>query len=135
MYGLLATAATPDTARLPGILVSARAGHRQHAESFAARWEAWALHTYGLQFAEAIHWLEVRADLAHLARHQASDAEPVQTAVHRAVIDGGKSRTLSTPGNSARASSPCAAAYPDERREPLARYSVDLNCSTSCRGT
>ncbi|MEU6867598.1 hypothetical protein ABZ924_30910 [Streptomyces sp. NPDC046876] len=88
---------------LPAILAAAHAGRHGEAASLAARWEAWALQTHGPGSAQAIHWLEVRADLAHLAddpgsscelwmaaagarlaRHQAPDAPAVQAAVDRA---------------------------------------------------
>ncbi|MEU9714969.1 hypothetical protein [Streptomyces sp. NPDC047976] len=95
---------TADTADpLPAILAAAHAGQHAEAASLAARWEGWAAHTYGPRSAEAVHWLEVRADLAHIAgdaagscelwmaaadarlgRHQAPDAPPVQGAVDRA---------------------------------------------------
>lgn len=102
---LLAADATPavDADPLPAILAAARAGQHARAASLAASWEGWAVHTYGPRSAEAVHWLEVRADLAHLAgdaagscelwmaaaaarlgRRQAPDAPPVQGAVDRA---------------------------------------------------
>ncbi|WP_331728196.1 hypothetical protein [Streptomyces sp. NBC_00158] len=102
---LLAADATPavDADPLPAILAAARAGQHARAASLAANREGWAVHTYGPHSAEAVHWLEVRADLAHLAgdaagscelwmaaadarlgRRQAPDAPPVQGAVDRA---------------------------------------------------
>ncbi|MER7338704.1 hypothetical protein ABT403_12720 [Streptomyces sp. NPDC000075] len=96
-----ATSAEEDP--LPSILAAARAGRHDQAEALAASWEGWTVRTYGPGSAQATHWLEVRADLAHLAgdaarscelwmaaadarltRHQAPDALEVEAAVDRA---------------------------------------------------
>jgi hypothetical protein len=87
----------------PAILDAARAGRHAEAASIAAMWESEALRTHGPGSAQAIHWLEVRADLARLAkdasrscelwmaaaearlaRRQSGDAEDVVAAVDRA---------------------------------------------------
>ncbi|MEU8432815.1 hypothetical protein AB0F18_07835 [Streptomyces sp. NPDC029216] len=113
----IAPAVTEDP--LPAILAAARAGQHGQAASLAARWEDWAVRTYGAGSAQAIHWLEVRADLAHVAgdaagscelwmaavdarliRHQAPDAPEVEAAVDRAhhqwqaVRDAARAREL-----------------------------------------
>ncbi|MEU5811381.1 hypothetical protein [Streptomyces sp. NPDC047718] len=59
--------ATVDEDPLPAVLAAAHAGQHDRAESLAATWEAWAVRTHGPGSAQAVHWLEVRADLAHLA--------------------------------------------------------------------
>ncbi|MEU9037422.1 hypothetical protein AB0D45_21325 [Streptomyces sp. NPDC048352] len=93
----------PPEDPLPAILAAAHAGRHGEAAALAARWEHWALGTHGPGSAEAVHWLEVRADLAHvagdpagscelwmaaatarLARHQAPDDAAVVGAVDRA---------------------------------------------------
>ncbi|MEU9981768.1 hypothetical protein [Streptomyces sp. NPDC050856] len=95
----------PETAPdpLPAILATAHAGSHDEAATAAAAWEQHALRTHGPGSAQAIHWLEVRADLARLAgdagrscelwmaaararldRHQAEDAQDVEAAVDRA---------------------------------------------------
>ncbi|WP_328334978.1 hypothetical protein [Streptomyces sp. NBC_00455] len=51
----------------PAILSAARAGRHTEAAAAAAAWESEALRAYGPGSAQALHWLEVRADLAHLA--------------------------------------------------------------------
>ncbi|MFE1787925.1 hypothetical protein ACFW7J_05880 [Streptomyces sp. NPDC059525] len=95
--------ATTTADPLPAILAAAHAGHHDQAASLAVTWEGWAERTYGPGSAQAIHWLEVRADLAHIAgdtarscelwmaagqarltRHQAPDAPEVEAAVDRA---------------------------------------------------
>ncbi|MFF2193550.1 hypothetical protein [Streptomyces sp. NPDC058157] len=88
---------------LPGILAAAWAGEHERAAALAVEWEGRAARTYGAGSVQAIHWLEVRADLAHLAgdaarscelwmaagearltRHQPPDAPEVEAAVDRA---------------------------------------------------
>ncbi|GAB2814605.1 hypothetical protein [Streptomyces daliensis] len=49
------------------IFEAARAGHHSQAAAMAAAWEQAALRAHGPDSAEAIHWVEVRADLARLA--------------------------------------------------------------------
>ncbi|MFJ8164144.1 hypothetical protein ACIRBY_24885 [Streptomyces sp. NPDC096136] len=60
---------------LPAILAAARAGQHERAVLLAVGWEDWAVRTYGPGSAEAVHWLEVRADLAHLADEAAGSCE------------------------------------------------------------
>lgn len=115
------TPAPAETAEdpLPAILGAARAGQHGQAASLAVRWEGWAVQTYGPGSAQAVHWLEVRADLAHLAgdaagscelwmaavdarlaRQQAPDDPEVEAAVDRAhhqwqhVRDAARARAL-----------------------------------------
>lgn len=52
---------------LPSILAAATSGRHGEAAAAAAAWEQHAHRTYGSGSPEAIHWLEVRADLARLA--------------------------------------------------------------------
>ncbi|MGP3923204.1 hypothetical protein [Streptomyces sp. 8N616] len=51
----------------PAILAAAREGRHGEAAAMAAAWEQQALRAHGAGSAEAVHWLEVRADLARLA--------------------------------------------------------------------
>ncbi|MFD8636670.1 hypothetical protein [Streptomyces sp. NPDC059533] len=95
--------AAPAEDPLPAILSIAHAGRHGEAAALAAQWERWAVRTSGAGSVEAVHWLEVRADLAHvsgdaqascelwmaaadarLALHQAPDSAGVQAAVDRA---------------------------------------------------
>ncbi|WP_018530342.1 MULTISPECIES: hypothetical protein [unclassified Streptomyces] len=88
---------------LPAVLAAARAGRHGEAAALAARCEGEAVRAYGTGSAQAIHWLEVRADLARLAqdpghscelwaaaararlaRGEAPSDEDVQSAVDRA---------------------------------------------------
>ncbi|MEW1639589.1 hypothetical protein AB0469_36720 [Streptomyces sp. NPDC093801] len=66
---------------LPAILAAARAGHHDQAASLAARWEGWAVQSYGPGSAQAVQWLEVRADLARLAGDAAGSCELWMAAV------------------------------------------------------
>ncbi|GGU12592.1 hypothetical protein [Streptomyces violascens] len=59
----------------PAILAAAAAGRHGEAASMAAMWESEALRAYGPGSLEAIHWLEVRADLARLAGEPARSCE------------------------------------------------------------
>ncbi|WP_167152543.1 hypothetical protein [Streptomyces sp. MBT27] len=87
----------------PAILAAAHAGRHGEAASMAAVWESEAMRMYGPGSLEAVHWLEVRADLARLAleparscelwmaaaqarlaRHQSTDNTDVEAAVDRA---------------------------------------------------
>jgi hypothetical protein len=52
----------------PAILAAAQAGRHSEAAAAAAAWEQQELRTHGPGSVQAIHWLEVRADLARLAR-------------------------------------------------------------------
>ncbi|MER6913455.1 hypothetical protein ABT354_17455 [Streptomyces sp. NPDC000594] len=57
----------PPTDPHPAILAAARAGRHTEAAAAAAAWEQQELRTYGPGSPQALHWLEVRADLARLA--------------------------------------------------------------------
>ncbi|MET7765116.1 hypothetical protein ABZS71_25020 [Streptomyces sp. NPDC005393] len=57
------------------IFEAAHAGRHSEAASMAAAWEQEALRAAGPRSAEAIHWLEVRADLARLAHDPARACE------------------------------------------------------------
>ncbi|MER7109992.1 hypothetical protein ABT360_20220 [Streptomyces sp. NPDC000229] len=57
---------------LPSILAAAESGRHGEAAAAAAAWEQHAHRTYGSGSPQAIHWLEVRADLARLARDPAA---------------------------------------------------------------
>ncbi|ORT57006.1 hypothetical protein [Streptomyces sp. CB03238] len=56
-----------DTDPLPSILAAAASGRHGEAAAAAAAWEQHAHRTYGSGSPQAVHWLEVRADLARLA--------------------------------------------------------------------
>lgn len=87
----------------PAILAAAQSGRHSEAAAAAAAWEQQELRIHGPGSVQAIHWLEVRADLARLAqdpglscelwmaaaearltRHQAPDDRDVEGAVDRA---------------------------------------------------
>ncbi|MFD7325941.1 hypothetical protein ACFV9D_33510 [Streptomyces sp. NPDC059875] len=51
----------------PAILAAARAGRHGEAVAVAVAWEQEALRRYGPRSQQALHWMEVRADLARLA--------------------------------------------------------------------
>ncbi|WFB11980.1 hypothetical protein LRS74_14700 [Streptomyces sp. LX-29] len=57
------------------ILEAARAGRHSEAASMAAAWEQEAMRASGPSSPEAVHWLEVRADLARLADDPARACE------------------------------------------------------------
>ncbi|GGY44956.1 hypothetical protein GCM10010299_59040 [Streptomyces tanashiensis] len=59
----------------PTILAAARAGRHGEAAAVAAAWEHEALRRHGHRSAEAVHWTEVRADLARLAGEPARSCE------------------------------------------------------------
>jgi hypothetical protein len=59
----------------PAILDAARAGRHTEAASMAAAWEQHALRSHGSGSPEALHWVEVRADLARLAEDPARSCE------------------------------------------------------------
>ncbi|MDI3417663.1 hypothetical protein [Streptomyces luteolus] len=88
---------------LPAILAAAHAGRHSEAAGLAALGEGRALREHGAGSAQAVHWLEVRAELARLdgdaarscelwmaaadarlARGEAPDASVVEAAVDRA---------------------------------------------------
>ncbi|MGW6416537.1 hypothetical protein [Streptomyces sp. NPDC055055] len=103
----------------PAILAAAMAGRHGEAAAVAAAWEHEALRRHGPHSVEAVHWTEVRADLARLAGeparscelwlaaaearlrlHQRPDDPDVEGAVDRAhhqweqISDPGRSRAL-----------------------------------------
>ncbi|MFE6222899.1 hypothetical protein [Streptomyces sp. NPDC057854] len=59
----------------PAILAAAMAGRHAEAAEMAAAWERDALRRFGPRSAEAVHWMEVRADLARLAGEPARSCE------------------------------------------------------------
>ncbi|WP_240981647.1 MULTISPECIES: hypothetical protein [unclassified Streptomyces] len=59
----------------PAILSAAMAGRHAEAAEMAAAWERDALRRFGPRSAEAVHWMEVRADLARLAGEPARSCE------------------------------------------------------------
>ncbi|MFF0434010.1 hypothetical protein ACFYU9_17505 [Streptomyces sp. NPDC004327] len=59
----------------PAILAAAMAGRHGEAAAMAAAWESDALRRYGPRSGEALHWVEVRADLARLAGEPARSCE------------------------------------------------------------
>jgi hypothetical protein len=59
----------------PAILAAAMAGRHGEAAAVAAAWESEALRRFGPRSREALHWLEVRADLARLAGEPARSCE------------------------------------------------------------
>ncbi|MFC8277983.1 hypothetical protein ACFUJR_36735 [Streptomyces sp. NPDC057271] len=83
--GTPARAAVPAADRAPGpghrpdphptILAAARAGRHGEAVAVAVAWEQEALRRYGPRSREAVHWMEVRADLARLAGEPARSCE------------------------------------------------------------
>lgn len=76
---LLAPAPAPapvaDQDPHPAILAAATAGRHGEAAAVAAAWEREALRRHGPRSAEAVHWTEVRADLARLAGEPARSCE------------------------------------------------------------
>ncbi|MFF9011558.1 hypothetical protein ACF09C_01090 [Streptomyces sp. NPDC014870] len=59
----------------PAILEAARAGRHGEAVAVAVAWEQAALRRFGARSPEAVHWMEVRADLARLAEEPARSCE------------------------------------------------------------
>ncbi|WP_327677875.1 hypothetical protein [Streptomyces sp. NBC_00467] len=59
----------------PGILAAAHAGRHHEAAAAAASWEQQTLRSHGAASPEALHWVEVRADLARLAGDPALSCE------------------------------------------------------------
>ncbi|MEU3601403.1 hypothetical protein ABZ714_22190 [Streptomyces sp. NPDC006798] len=59
----------------PAILAAAQSGRHAEAAAVAAAWERRELQVYGPGSRQAIHWLEVRADLARLAGDPALSCE------------------------------------------------------------
>ncbi|NUK68578.1 hypothetical protein HRW11_31810 [Streptomyces lunaelactis] len=64
----------------PAILAAAQAGRHSEAAAAAAAWEQQELRIHGPGSVQAIHWLEVRADLARLAQDPALSCELWMTA-------------------------------------------------------
>lgn len=118
-----APATTAEAAHDPhgAILEAARAGRHSEAAAMAAAWEQDAFRSAGPDSPQALHWLEVRADLARLAGDparaselwmaaattrlsagQAEDQPDVESAVDRAhhqwqhVSDPARARALAT---------------------------------------
>ncbi|MCX3061619.1 hypothetical protein OFY01_18000, partial [Streptomyces sp. GXMU-J5] len=73
----------------PAILAAAQAGRHEEAADIAAMWESDALRVHGAGSPQAIHWLEVRADLARLAQDPARSCE-LWIAVARARLARGE---------------------------------------------
>ncbi|WNE97418.1 hypothetical protein PS467_19820 [Streptomyces luomodiensis] len=65
----------PHAAIHAAIFEAANAGRHSEAASMAAAWEQEAFRTAGPRSAEAIHWLEVRADLSRIAGDPARACE------------------------------------------------------------
>ncbi|NJQ02647.1 hypothetical protein HCK00_19395 [Streptomyces sp. PLAI1-29] len=70
-----APAPSPAEDPHPAILAAAHAGRHSEAAAMAAAWEQHAWRAHGPDSAEAVHWLEVRADLARLAGDPARSCE------------------------------------------------------------
>ncbi|MFE5046354.1 hypothetical protein ACFRAI_08390 [Streptomyces sp. NPDC056637] len=70
-----AVEARPDADPHPAILAAAQSGRHGEAAAIAAMWESTALRTHGAGSPEALHWLEVRADLARLAQDPGRSCE------------------------------------------------------------
>ncbi|MFK0213304.1 hypothetical protein [Streptomyces sp. NPDC090298] len=70
-----APAGAPPVDPHPAILAAARAGRHGEAAAVAAAWEHDALRRHGPRSVEAVHWTEVRADLARLAGEPARSCE------------------------------------------------------------
>ncbi|MGW1978309.1 hypothetical protein [Streptomyces sp. NPDC001889] len=70
----------------PAILSAARAGRHTEAAAAAAAWEQQELRAHGPGSAQALHWLEVRADLARLAREPALSCELWMTAADARLV-------------------------------------------------
>lgn len=73
----------------PVLLAAAQAGRHGEAAAIAAMWESEALRAHGVGSPEAIHWLEVRADLARLAQDPPRSCE-LWTAVAQARLARGE---------------------------------------------
>ena len=59
----------------PAILAAAHAGRLGEAAAIVALWESAALRTHGAGSVQAVHWLEVRADLARIGEDPARSCE------------------------------------------------------------
>ncbi|MFI1533726.1 hypothetical protein [Streptomyces anandii] len=111
--GLVLTARRPEPVTEPHAAIAAcvRSGRHGDADALAARWERSAVRTHGPASEEALHWAEVRADLAmlagdparscrawltvaaaRLAMGQQGDAPAVEAAVDRAHHQWGQLR-------------------------------------------
>jgi hypothetical protein len=85
VFTAAAVAAPPPAAAAPGdphpaILAAAGAGRHGEAAAMAAAWESEALRAHGPRSLQAVHWLEVRADLARLAEDPARSCQLWTTA-------------------------------------------------------
>lgn len=74
-YGQAAPAEPVPHDPHPAILSAAMAGRHAEAAEMAAAWERDALRRFGPRSGEAVHWMEVRADLARLAGEPARSCE------------------------------------------------------------
>ncbi|MFE5797361.1 hypothetical protein ACFQ8C_32925 [Streptomyces sp. NPDC056503] len=74
-YGAAAPVAPAPHDPHPAILSAAMAGRHAEAAEMAAAWERDALRRFGPRSGEAVHWMEVRADLARLAGEPARSCE------------------------------------------------------------
>ncbi|MCQ4041590.1 hypothetical protein ACFOSC_12295 [Streptantibioticus rubrisoli] len=85
-----ALAAPPPGAADPhaAIREAARAGRHTEAAAIAAAWEQAALRAAGPSSAEAVHWVEVRADLAMLAQDTGRACELWLTAASARLMGG-----------------------------------------------
>ncbi|GAA4889099.1 hypothetical protein GCM10023237_03130 [Streptomyces coeruleoprunus] len=82
-FGVSGTSsAAPPADPHPAILAAAQAGRHEEAAAAAAAWEENARRTHGADSPQAIHWLEVRADLARLARDPVTSCHLWMTAAH-----------------------------------------------------
>ncbi|MFF8288802.1 hypothetical protein ACF068_06150 [Streptomyces sp. NPDC016309] len=90
------TTAPPPTGAdpLPSILAAAESGRHEEAAAAAAAWEQHAHRTHGSGSAQALHWLEVRADLARLARDPAASCRLWMAAAEARLARG---QTLDAP--------------------------------------
>ncbi|AVZ76761.1 hypothetical protein SLUN_35785 [Streptomyces lunaelactis] len=73
--GVPAAVAAGSSDPHPAILAAAQAGRHSEAAAAAAAWEQQELRIHGPGSVQAIHWLEVRADLARLAQDPALSCE------------------------------------------------------------
>ncbi|MBO1332883.1 hypothetical protein [Streptomyces sp. VRA16 Mangrove soil] len=85
-------AAAPVEDPHPAMLAAAQAGRHDEAAAIAQHWERTALRAHGAGSPQAIHWLEVRADLARLAQDPSRSCT-LWTEVARARLARGESAT------------------------------------------
>ncbi|GGT34182.1 hypothetical protein GCM10010271_42910 [Streptomyces kurssanovii] len=89
-----ASPAVPGADPHPAILAAARAGRHDDAAAAAAACENEALRAHGPGSVQVLHWLEVRADLARLARDPVRSCELWMTA---ADVRLGRQQTADDP--------------------------------------